>query len=62
MNQAEVLNEKIESSGLKKVYIAQKLGISQQLFNMMLKGKATMSEDIRLKATKLVNSVIEAQV
>lgn len=61
MKQIERLKSRIEESGLKKAYLARKIGVSPQLFTMMLNGNATMPEEHRVYLTKIVDGVLEAQ-
>jgi predicted transcriptional regulator len=47
--------EIIEEKGLKIIFLAKKLGVSQPLFSMYLAGKRNMPLHIREKLTELLN-------
>lgn len=47
--------EKIEEKGIKIIFLAKKLGVSQPLFSMYLAGKRNMPLHIREKLTELLN-------
>lgn len=49
------LKHRIQQYGLKQVWIADHVGISRSHLNMMLKGTATMSPEIKEKIEKLLN-------
>lgn len=51
------LKEKIRLSGLKQVFIAEKIGIGQSHLTMMLNGNAVMPEDVRNKINELLKRV-----
>lgn len=53
----EKLKERIRQSGLKQVFIAEKLGIGSSHLTMMLSGNAVMPEDIRNKINELLKKV-----
>lgn len=52
------LKEKIKLSGLKQVFIADKIGIGQSHLTMMLNGNAVMPEEIRNKINDLLSKVV----
>lgn len=51
------LKEKIEASGLKQKFIAEKVNVGESHLTMMLNGKATMPEDVRNKINELLTKV-----
>lgn len=50
----EKLNEKINSKGIKKNWIAEKVGISQPLLSMYLAGKRNMPKHIEISINNLI--------
>lgn len=51
------LKLKINQSGLKQKFIAEKIGITPEHLNQMLNGKITLSEEIRNKINDLLSKV-----
>lgn len=54
----EQLKEKIRLSGLKKNFIADKVGVSPAHLTMMLNENATMPEEIRNKINALLTKIL----
>lgn len=46
--------EKIKNKGLKIVWLAEKIGVSQPLLSMYLSGDRTMPQEVEKKLTKLL--------
>jgi len=59
--QTELL-AKIKDSGLTKVFIAEKIGISNAHLSMMLNGNATFSEEHRNKINSLINQALKIAI
>jgi len=51
------LKEKIQKSGLKQNFIAEKVGVGNSHLTMMLNGNAVMPEDVRNKINELLSKV-----
>lgn len=51
------LKQRIIDSGLKQKFVADKVGVSEAYFAMMLNGNASMPEDIRNKVNELLKKV-----
>ncbi len=49
-----MLKQKIKDKGLKIVWIAEKIGISQPLLSMYLNGTRQMPEEIKRSIEKLI--------
>jgi DNA-binding LacI/PurR family transcriptional regulator len=56
------LKEGVENSGFQKKFIAEKLGLSQQHFSMMLNGKADMPDIVKTKVQKLLRQAAKITV
>lgn len=52
------LKEKIEKSGLKQKFVAEKLGITPEHFNQMVNGRVTMPEKVRNEVNELLSKVL----
>lgn len=52
------LKRKIKESGFKQKFIAEKVGVSEAHFTMMLNGNAVMPESIRNTVNSLLQKVI----
>jgi transcriptional regulator with XRE-family HTH domain len=46
--------KRIEEKGIKKSYLAKKIGISGQLLGMYLRGERSMKPDVELKLKELL--------
>ncbi len=44
-NALDILNKKIDESGVKNKYIAEKLGVSEQYISLILSGKRKLTAD-----------------
>ncbi len=53
----EKLKQKIKDSGLKQKFVAEKVGVSEAHFAMMINGQANMPEIVRNKVTELLKIV-----
>lgn len=52
------LDNDIKASGLKKSFIAQKIGLKQSTLSMMLKGHNMMPDETMARIRKIVNQAI----
>lgn len=55
----EKLKERIKQSGLKRKFIASKIGIGSSHLTMMLNGNANMPENVEKNINKLLNKIIK---
>lgn len=55
----QILSEGIKGRGLKKKYIAGKVGVNPNYFGQMLKGSRTLSTDVAIQTAHLVGVPLE---
>jgi len=53
----ETLKEKVKKSGLKQIYIANKIGITKEHLNYMLNGKREMEDKYKIEILNLINKM-----
>jgi predicted transcriptional regulator len=53
-----LIKQKIIKSGLKKVFIADQLGISKSMFSQVLRGTKTLSAENEIKLKELLDRVV----
>lgn len=55
----QILSEGIKDRGLKKKYVAEKVGVSPSYFGQILKGNRTLSTNVAIKTARLVGVPLE---
>lgn len=55
----QILSEGIKGRGLKKKYVAEKVGVSPSYFGQILKGNRTLSTNVAIKTARLVGVPLE---
>lgn len=53
----EQLKQRIKDSGLKQKFVAEKVGVSEAYFAMMINGQVEMPEIVRNKVNELLKKV-----
>lgn len=55
----EILKEEIDKRGLKRKFVADKIGVSSNYFSQVLNGTRSLSTDIAVKASQTLQIPLE---
>lgn len=55
----QILSEGIKDRGLKKKYVAGKVGVHPSYFGQMMKGNRTLSTDLAIQTARLIGVPLE---